>query len=79
MVQEEDAETAQYPPGFGPNREQSVGLDVPRQLRELPRNLPDRGGDDQPLPDTNPPGEGESTTEVLESYFCWPWIWKLFF
>ena len=56
-----------------------MGLDVPRQLRELPRNLPDREGDDQPLPDTDPPGEGESTAEVLESYFCWVWLWKLFF
>ena len=79
-MEDQDAATAEYPPGFGPNREESVGLDVPRQLRELPRNLPDREGDAEPLPDSEiPPGEGESTTEVLESFFCWPWLWKCFF
>ena len=61
---------------MAPQRVEDGSQDPPRHLRELPRNLPDRNGDQEVVANSFPPIPEEATTEV--ELFCFPWIWKLF-
>ena len=61
---------------LAPQQVQDGSQDIPRHVRELPAQLPDRNGDQEVVENSFPPLPEEATTEV--EFFCFDWFWKIF-